>query len=299
MDPLLIAVLAGLGGMIGWGLADFFAKKTIDQIGDVISMVWAHVFGTIAFGLLVLVNILFFNQTIGLPSGLNGWLILFIFGSLQAAVYLIAYQGFGKGPLSVLNPIFASYSGLAALLSILFFGENVSVAILSTLSIIFAGVIMTNIDIHHLRAKRLRFALIPGVKEMIMAALLAAFWTVYWDSFISGKDWLTHAFLMYVFMSIVAYIFAKAKKINLSRRQIKPDLWKYLILIGICEAIAYISISFGFGLTTETSVVAVLSGAFSLPTIILARVFLKEKPEVIQTLGSFVIILGIILISLL
>jgi len=29
---LLIAIIAGLGGMFGWGLADFFAKKTIDSI---------------------------------------------------------------------------------------------------------------------------------------------------------------------------------------------------------------------------------------------------------------------------
>ena len=44
MQPeLVLAGLAGLGGMMGWGLADFFAKKTIDEIGDVVSLVWAHV----------------------------------------------------------------------------------------------------------------------------------------------------------------------------------------------------------------------------------------------------------------
>jgi len=38
-QELLIAVLAGLGGMFGWGFADFFAKKTIDEIGSVASLV--------------------------------------------------------------------------------------------------------------------------------------------------------------------------------------------------------------------------------------------------------------------
>lgn len=299
MDPLLIAVLSGLGGMIGWGFADFFAKKTIDKIGDVVSMVWAHVFGTVVFGIFLLVNILVFNQPVGLPSNINTWLLVIVFGALQAAVYLTAYQGFGKGPLSVLNPIFASYSGLAALISILFFGENISMAVLSALVIIFVGVIMTNLDIEHLKARRLKFALIPGVKEMVIAALLAAFWTVFWDSFISEQSWLTYAFLMYVFMSITAYLVARFRKINLSPKKITGNLWVYLALIGICEAIAYVSISLGFGLTTETSVVAVLSGAFSLPTIILARAFLKERPEAIQVFGSAVIIVGIVLISLL
>ena len=36
-SDLVIAVLAGFGGMLGWGFADFFAKKTIDEIGDVAS----------------------------------------------------------------------------------------------------------------------------------------------------------------------------------------------------------------------------------------------------------------------
>ena len=29
------------GGMFGWGLADFFAKKTIDKIGDIQTLAWA------------------------------------------------------------------------------------------------------------------------------------------------------------------------------------------------------------------------------------------------------------------
>jgi len=39
--------------MLGWGLADFFAKKTIDQIGDIVVLAWAHVFGT---GVLVMLG---------------------------------------------------------------------------------------------------------------------------------------------------------------------------------------------------------------------------------------------------
>jgi drug/metabolite transporter (DMT)-like permease len=46
-------------------------------------------------------------------------------------------------------------------------------------------------------------------------------------------------------------------------------------------------------------VVAMLGGVFSLPTIILARIFLKEKVTLAQTAGSLVVIAGIILLSLL
>ena len=53
-SALTIAVLAGLGGMLGWGAADFFAKKTIDKIGAIASLVWAHIFGTTILAIAVL-----------------------------------------------------------------------------------------------------------------------------------------------------------------------------------------------------------------------------------------------------
>jgi drug/metabolite transporter (DMT)-like permease len=39
-----------------------------------------------------------------------------------------------------------------------------------------------------------------------------------------------------------------------------------------------------------------LSGAFSLPTIILARIFLHERTTVLQTVGSVVILVGVVLV---
>ena len=43
---LFLAILAGLCGMFGWGFADFCAKKTIDEIGDMATLAWGHIFGT-------------------------------------------------------------------------------------------------------------------------------------------------------------------------------------------------------------------------------------------------------------
>lgn len=294
MSELLIATLAGLGGMLGWGFADFFAKKTIDQIGDVVSMVWAHVFGTLAFAALTLLSVPFSGYP-QLPDGVLSWLLLSTFGVLQACVYLIAYQGFGKGPLGILNPIFASYSGVAAVLSVLLLREVVSIEMIVVLLTVFVGILLMNLDSASLG--NYTISIIPGVKEMILAALLAACWTVAWAAFIRGENWLVFAFVMYVFMTAAAYLVARTRKINLAASSIPAHVWKFLALIGVCEAVAYTSISIGFGVTSRASVVAVLSGAFSLPTIILARVFLKERFTRIQTLGSLVVIVGIAFMS--
>jgi len=56
------------------------------------------------------------------------------------------------------------------------------------------------------------------------------------------------------------------------------DVKKFLFLMGLGEAVAYLAISWGYSKTTLTGVVALVSGAFSVPTVVLAYTFLKERP---------------------
>ncbi len=295
-QELSIALLTGLGGMLGWGFADFFAKKTIDQIGSVASLVWAHVFGAIFFAILVWIKILILNQPINIPTTATSWAGLIFFGALQAIVYLLVYIGFSKGKLALLNPIFASYSGLAAILSILFLGEVLKGNLVLALAVIFGGILLLNIDPLALKEKRLNITSMPGVKEMLFASALAAFWTVGWSKFVGGNDWLIYALFMYVFMTITSLIIARWQKVNLLVKNSK--LFKFLIFIGVGEVVAYAAISLGFSTTSHTSIIALLSGSFSLPTLILSHYFLKEKITILQRLAGIVIILGIMILSI-
>ncbi len=293
---LFIAVLAGLGGMFGWGLADFFAKKTIDAIGDITSLVWAHVCGTIILAILALYELAHGVTPITNITG-NAWLGLIFFGVLQAIVYLLVYRGFGKGQVSLLNPVFASFSGIVALLSVAFFGEILTGNLLISLVIVFAGIMMLNLDPAALKERRIALVSIPGFKEVGLATLFAAGWTILWKQFVTGQDWLWFALYMYVFMTVAMLLYAWVRRISL--RISLSSVWIYLFLIGLFETGAYIAISYGYSRTPLTSVVALLSGAFSLPTIVLARIFLKERVTRFQTIGSLIIVLGIVLVSLL
>ena len=293
-NTLLVAVLAGLGGMIGWGSADFFAKKTIDRIGAIKSLVWAHAFGTGMFVSVALLQMLLLRRTVHVPSGTASWAGLMFFGVLQMVVYWLAYEGFGKGQLAVLNPVFASYSGIVAFISIVVLGESLHVLSGIGLAAIFAGIILLNVDMKSLRSKKLN--IVPGLIEVGLAAVLAAVWTLGWDRFVSGRDSLSYALFMYAFMSLAALILAKLMKVGLGG--IGRGLWKFLALVGLGEVVAYLAISWGYGATPLTSVVALISGAFSLPTVVLAYVFLKERISVLQAGAICSIIAGIILVSL-
>ena len=296
-NEFIIAIVAGLAGMLGWGLADFFAKKTIDQVGDIVSLVWGHVFGTICLLMVALYYYGIQGNPLSFPSDVIAWGGLIFFGALQAIVYLLAYKGFGKGQIAVLNPIFASYSGIAAIISIIILGEAASLTMIASLAVIFAGVLLVSIDPSGFKTRSMKLLSAPGVKEVGLASLFAAFWQLYWDKFIGINDWIIYTFLMYAFMTLTAFVIAKLNQVKLAIN--KPDIWKFLFLIGACEVIAYLGLSLGFSATRYTSIVIVLAGAFSLPTILLARLYLNEKLNKVQTIGGFVIILGVTLLALL
>lgn len=294
---LLIAILAGIGGMLGWGFADFFAKKTIDQIGDVPSLAWGHVFGSIALFLAMGYQYLFSDYNLTSPNNGKIWAGLVFFGVLQAMVYLFVYKGFEKGHVSVLSPVFGSFAGITAILSIAVFREPVGIYLIAGLVILFLGIILINTDLQAIKNNKWGITHVPGFKEILIAAMMAGLWTLFWDKFVGGQDWLTYTFYMYLFMTITIILFAIFNNINLKVSD--SSIWKFLVLIGVTEVIAYVALSWGYSSTLNTSVIALLSGAFSLPVIILARIFLKEKITHIQTIGSIVVIIGIILVSVL
>ncbi len=296
MNDALIAILAGLAGMLGWGFADFFAKKTIDIVGDMATLALAHVFGLSV--LTGLVGAWFFagERTMVLPDSFGQWLGLVAFGVVQALVYFFAYRAFGKGKLALLNPIFSSYSGFVVLMSVLLFSEVLGAWSLVCLIVIFSGVFLASLDKESFALKRVKLTKIDGLKDILVATVLAAGWTVCWGNFVVDRDWLVYAALMYGFMTLTTLIIIRAQRVSLT--VLHKINWLWFLAIGASEVAAYVGVSLGYSLTSKTSIIAVLSAAFSIPTVILAHKFLKEGVTKFQTAGTFLIILGVVAIAL-
>lgn len=292
MSNLVLAALAGLAGMAGWGFADFCAKKTVDTIGGIASLVWAHLYGTGFFAVAVVFQIAALRNSVHFPSAASTWAALAGFGALQMLVYWLAYEGFGRGQVAVLSPVFSSYSGVVALVAIVFLGEHASSVVVVALGILFAGILLLNLDFGGARLDRV--TIVPGLKEVGAAAVLAAVWTIYWDRFIGGHDFLAYALLMYIFMTFAAVAVARVKGEKLGG--VTANTRAFLLLIGLGEAIAYIGISLGYAKTSYTGVVALISGSFALPTIVLAHLFLKERITSTQIVAILVIFAGLILV---
>jgi drug/metabolite transporter (DMT)-like permease len=295
MNALLIAVLTGLGGMLGWGFADFFAKKTIDKIGDVTTLFWGQLIGIVPILVLFL-----FHPT--LPSlGTNGYIYLAFLGIWSGLSYIPTYVAFGKGKVSLLSPIFASYAVVVSILSAVVFGELIPGSRVVAFVVVFVGILLVNGDPRMIWAtltgKERSPDAVKGLPEIFLAIVLYSLWLIALDQFVSGNYWVPFLLVIRIFSSISLFIYAKLRNIKLTFND--RTIWKFLIAIGFFDVAAFAFVSWGYSVSPFVSVVTMLSAAFSLPTIILARVFLKERATILQTVGSVVIIVGVVLVSIL
>ncbi len=295
-NELLVAILAGLGSMLGWGVADFFAKKTIDKIGDVTTLFWGQFFGAISLLVLFL-----FNPEIPAKIHGIGFVYLIVLGIWSGLSYIPTYTAFGKGKVSLLSPIFASYAVVVTILSAIFFKEIIPFWREVSFVVVFLGILLINGNPKDLwlaiRKKEVKGReKIEGLKEIFLAIGVFSLWLVAFDRFLNGESWVPFLLGIRIFATLALFVYTRIKHISLAVHDKK--IWKFLLCIGLFDVAAFAFLSLGFSKTSYLSVVTMLSGAFSLPTILLARIFLKEKVTRLQTLGSFIVVLGIMLLAL-
>lgn len=287
MSDLSTALLCGSGAMLGWGSADFFAKRSIDDIGDFATLFWGQFVGAVAlFGAAVLGGRTF-------AFGAGDVLGVIGFGLVSAYSYLLLYRGFGRGQISLLSPLFASYAAVAAIVSALAFGEVIPEARWFAVMLVFAGILLLTAGQGGSAA--LSAGRLDGFPEVAGAMLVFAWWIVLWDHFLQHRDWLT--MLACVRLVAVAALAVTARARGITLRVQSRETRSALVLIGACDVAAFALLSIGLHSTSMVSVVAMLSGAFSLPTIVLARLFLDERLTRRQLLAASLVIAGIGLLA--
>lgn len=276
--------------MLGWGISDFFAKKSVDKIGDITALLWMQTLGLLP---LILVFLFKFDLPAITPSLL---LKLTALAAIDAAGYLFFYRALEKGKVSIVSPIVASYAAFSVLVSAVVFGESISTISALLLGLAFVGILLTSFDFKELKNDKLdKKDLIKGVPEAILSVVLFSFWFPFWDDFVSHGNWLFLLLGQRAVMASLLFLFTKVKKIPTKINS--KEVWKWLFVIGGLDVFAYLALTWGYGKSNLTSVVSMLSAGFSLPTLIMARIFLKEKLKFVQQIGVVVILLTLILLA--
>ena len=285
-----MGVIAGLLSMFSWGMAIFLAAIASRKMGNVFTLFWMQLFGFVIALFFLLIS--FHSVPVGLVF--KNVPILILVAVLQVIAYLAFYRGLEKAQVSLVSPIGAAWGFVTAVLGVVFLKENLNVAQVISLVLIICGIIILSVNIFDL-VKFKKVNLLLGVKEGVIAMLgwgISLFLLVF-----ATKDlgWFTPAlvFRFFVLTILLAYIIYTGKLGSIKSKDFPLLL---LILIGFFDIMGFFSYSLGVS-GSQASVVAPIGSAFTLVTVILAKVFLKEKWDLTKIVGIFLIVSGLVLIS--
>lgn len=284
---LSTSIFYGLISMLGYGFLNILNGKAAKSVG------------AYRLGFLVQVGGFFITAMLFPIFGKTGFslvliLLLSVCGFLSALTYLTFMKAFEKGSVSIVTPIVSSWAIITSILSFIFLREKiVSLKLLGIMITIF-GVVLVSTNIKKI-LKEKRIKLIAGAE---WAGLTALGWGVnfFLVSFFSKKlGWyITNIGLRFwVFVSLLAISFFLKKNIV----KLISAIPRIIYVIAVADVIVYAFLNIGLE-KGEASIVAVLTSASTLITVLLSIYFIKEKLTSLQKLGALLCFFGIGVLTL-
>jgi len=289
MSKTLISILAGLGGMFGWGTSDFFANSAADKVGHVKTLFWSQIAGLC----LIILVALFTISSISISPYLL--LLTVISGIAYALGYLLFYHAFEIGNVSVVSAVINSQNLFIIFIAYFLFGQRITQLQILALPIILLGIILVSVNFKDF--KKTGFSLLLGVKETLLSAVMFGifFWPVN-EYIVERTAWLPVNLITKLVAIVTVGTIALIKNQKLAINKTSHKLKFVLILVGLLEAAGILSVSFGLSVG-DSIIIAPIASALTLVTVALAMIFLKEKISKFQAFGIMMTIVGIVLMG--
>ena len=234
--------------------------------------------------------------------GWQPWAFAVIAGLLNTISGLALYRSFEVGAISIAGPVSSSYPALTVALALLS-GERIHALRGAGLALTFIGMILAALTFapdelhaidpqtHHAHAH-----LSKGAALAILAA--TGYGVMFW--------WLGFHVVPLIGSGVSVWVIrlttlSALLLVGLPTRRALPlprgNLWWILLVTGLMDTAAFVANNAGLGLGI-VAVVAVLASLYGAVTVLLARIFLRERMERSQWLGILLIFAGIVLVSL-
>ncbi len=284
---LQIGIITGLITMLSWGGADFFAAFAARKVGHFITLFWTYV---IAF-FVTLVYLLFSPQSLNFSIEMVAMLALV--GLLQAAALMFFYKGLEIGLVSIVSPIASSYSLIVVLLGIILLKEQLTTLQGLAILLIILGVPLVSINLNELFKNKARIFQ-KGIKEALVALFAWGFSYFLLAPVVREKGWFWPTLIDLFFIIFFLFIWgllAKKKFLIFQRSSLLA-----IFSDGLLTSVGYLAYSVGV-LYSLISLVTPISTIFPVVTILLARIFFKEKLLWNQILGIAGVISGLVFLS--
>lgn len=287
---------------ISWGIADLFYK-----IGNRGNNKYDHLKTGIAVGVVMgihatiyllinHVNVSFIDLIKYLPVSL-----------CYIASMVIGYKGLRYLELSICSPIQNTSGVITAILLLIFFKETLSLPAYIAILLIFIGIVMLSIiQLNENKEERVEYKKNNTFKRILTLTILFPLAYCFIDglgtfldgiyldygSLISEDAALVSYEYTFLIYGIITYIYLRTKneKVNLLDEKSK-------LLAAIFETIG--QFFYVFAMSGSSVIAAPIVGSYCILSMLLSRVFLKEKLTKKEYVAIFLVIIGIIILGIL
>ncbi|UCH61155.1 MAG: DMT family transporter [Anaerolineales bacterium] len=286
MSAIVQSILAGLGGMFGWGLYDFLGGLFSKRIGNFKTLFWSQLAGLVFTVLLPFV----FGASLNVPPWIA--ILIIVAAIFYAAAYLLFFRGFELGNVSIVSATMNLYAVFTMVFAYILLGQRLSTLQFVGVMMIISGVALVSLKWSEIREQRLK--LFAGIKETMLAALLfGIFWPI--SEIISENiGWEAATLFVKVGVVVCLWLFSVLVRRELGVANTAPRTRVMIFGAGILEAAAVACVNWGLTVG-DVILVTPISSALSVVTITMAVIFLKEKITTLQGAGMVMVITGIVL----
>lgn len=290
MDRTLFSIIAGLGGMFGWGTSDFLANNASEKVGYSRAFFWSQLAGLALIIVLLVVTMPSFAIT---PQFLG---FAVVGGVAYALGYLFFYRGFEIGNVSVISAVINLQIIFIIIISFFIHKQTLTPLQIPALMLLIAGVTLVSVNFHDLR--RGTVTLLNGVKEALIGAVM--FGVFYWplnEYVVENADWLAIGFITKLTAITAVFLIFSFRKQSMRIQKPTKKLIVLIAAVGLLEAVGVLSVTVGqsYG---DGIIVAPISSALTVVTVALAMIFTKERITKLQGFGIALAITGIVLTAL-
>ena len=277
----------GLATALGYGTADFVAKRTADRVGFVETLWYLESIGTpilVALALLL-------ERVATVP--LDPLLLLVALTGVSVIASYFLYRAFEFGTLSVVSPLASGYPAMIVILAVVVLREQLTAADAGGIVLTLLGVILiTRVTIGEVsRAKDHRV----GILSAVVAFL--GYGVFYFGlKFVVGPipPVTSAAIVRVISLAPVALIAWRRGVLRLPR----TGLVGAAAVIATLDSLALVAYNLGLESGRSLAVLGTVSGLFSAVTVAWAVVLLKERLSLVQWVGAAAIFAGIVTLAL-
>lgn len=279
------SILFGLMAMFFWGISKVIVKPAIKKIGPYYALFYEHLIVAIVLSIFCIPFV-----DIVIPTGkiLMYLIAAIIIGAL--AIYFF-FRSMDQGKVSLSAPIAQSSVILTVILSFIFYGESLSNMQLVAIILLILGVIL--VSFRYSEIARLDFSrTIPGAR---LALLTLVGWGIYFfliKPIVIALGPLLSVWYLETGVSVLIAIPLMFRGLKNPGKAIV-----YPLFSGTFVALG--SLSFNLGIEKmAVSLFYPIVNSSVLVTVLCSWIFLKEKLDINQKIAIFLILLGLILISI-